>query len=205
MATLTGKTPKDTYGGLLKVSPTGLVSTLQTVEDGFGHASPLQLSTTAFAIHNLTFPSTNALPGRVLAVSEDGLSMVWVDAGGSSSPTAKGTIQVSDGTSLVSVAVGSNGQVLTADSTQASGVKWATPASGGSGEALADSATYTYNADNAIDTVTEDIGGNTRTSVYTYNGSGAIETVTTTYLGVTRQETYTYVDGRISTMTATIL
>jgi len=48
--------------------------------------------------------------------------------------TTKGDILSNDGTNDVRLAVGSNGQVLTADSTQSSGVKWATPSSGGSVE-----------------------------------------------------------------------
>jgi len=41
--------------------------------------------------------------------------------------TTKGDIIVNDGTNSIRVAVGTNNQVLTADSAQASGVKWATP------------------------------------------------------------------------------
>lgn len=47
---------------------------------------------------------------------------------------AKGDVLVATGAATVSrVAVGTNAQVLTADSTQASGVKWATPVAGGGG------------------------------------------------------------------------
>lgn len=42
--------------------------------------------------------------------------------------TTKGNIIVHDGTNSISLGVGSNAQVLTADSAQASGVKWKTPA-----------------------------------------------------------------------------
>lgn len=46
--------------------------------------------------------------------------------------TAKGDVQVGTGTATSAIVpVGTNGQVLTADSTAASGTKWATPASGG--------------------------------------------------------------------------
>lgn len=44
----------------------------------------------------------------------------------------KGEMLVGNGTNLTTLAVGSNGQVLTADSAEASGVKWATPSGGGS-------------------------------------------------------------------------
>lgn len=43
--------------------------------------------------------------------------------------TTKGDMVVDNGTAPVRLAVGSNGQVLTADSTQADGLHWATPAS----------------------------------------------------------------------------
>lgn len=47
--------------------------------------------------------------------------------------TTKGDIIVSNGTDNIRLAVGANDTVLTADSTQASGVKWAAAAGGGGG------------------------------------------------------------------------
>ncbi|WP_374028666.1 tail fiber domain-containing protein [Bdellovibrio bacteriovorus] len=44
--------------------------------------------------------------------------------------TAKGALITNDGTNDVSLAVGTNGQVLSADSTQAGGLKWITPTTG---------------------------------------------------------------------------
>jgi len=47
--------------------------------------------------------------------------------------TTKGDVIVHNGTDNIRLAVGTNDQVLTADSTQASGVKWADAAGGGGG------------------------------------------------------------------------
>lgn len=55
----------------------------------------------------------------------------WVSIGGGSSPlTTKGDLYTYS-TTDARLGVGTNGQVLTADSAEATGIKWATPASGG--------------------------------------------------------------------------
>lgn len=50
MTTLTGTKIANTYGGLLKVSSTGVSSTLQNVTDGYGNNSAIQLSNSTFNI-----------------------------------------------------------------------------------------------------------------------------------------------------------
>ncbi len=50
MTTLTGTKIANTYGGLLKVSSTGVSGTLQNVTDGYGNNSAIQLSNSTFNI-----------------------------------------------------------------------------------------------------------------------------------------------------------
>lgn len=59
-----------------------------------------------------------------------------LDGLGSSTLTTKGDLLTRDASAVARLGVGSDGQVLTADSAQTLGVKWATPTSG-SGSALA--------------------------------------------------------------------
>jgi hypothetical protein len=79
-------------------------------------------------------PKTNqTLYNTALAsyVRFNGSAWASVSLGGSSSPTTtKGDLIVRDATTDVRQPVGTNGQVLTADSTVANGLKWATPAVG---------------------------------------------------------------------------
>jgi hypothetical protein len=71
-------------------------------------------------------------------------------------PTAKGDIfPASSGTTLTRLAVGANGTVLTADSTTATGLKWATGGSGGGKVLQVVTATLTTTASTTSSTFTD--------------------------------------------------
>jgi hypothetical protein len=94
-----------------------------------------------------TLPTTPPIPPTVAtgdvitAVHENTVSTAindlwineqWLASNSMTDPTAaKGDIPVRGASGLGALAVGSNGQILTADSTQPLGVKWITPAPGG--------------------------------------------------------------------------
>jgi len=105
--------------------------------------------------------------------------------------TTKGDIYVATGAStVIRLAVGTNGQVLTADSAQASGIKWATAS--GSGDMVA----ATYDPAN----IAEQLVGLTATQTLT-NKTLTSPTLTTPALGVA---TATSINGlTISTTTGT--
>lgn len=71
-----------------------------------------------------------------LSIARGGTGQVSAGAGfdALSPNTTKGDITVRDSSNNIRVAVGTNGQVLTADSAQPSGVKWGDSGAGGSGE-----------------------------------------------------------------------
>ena len=116
----------------------------------------------------ITTPST----GEVLKYNGSG----WVndtDDTGSGLPTAstKGDIAVYNGSAWVIVAAGANDTVLTADSAQSAGVKWAAGASGGGGllGSAVDETTRSYTALNTW----EDISG----ASVTFTAPGSVDVV----------------------------
>ena len=50
MSTLTGKSPKDTYKGLIKTADNDVVNTEKTLTDGDGNALPMSVSPTAIGL-----------------------------------------------------------------------------------------------------------------------------------------------------------
>lgn len=115
--------PTSNFGWQMPVS-TDLVTDLPADFEVFGQAVDTSLA-------DLKGGTT----GQVLAkASNTDMDFVWsADASGipASAFTAKGNILVGTGTSTYTAqAVGTNGQVLTANSAQADGVEWATPSSG---------------------------------------------------------------------------
>jgi hypothetical protein len=116
---------------------------------------------------------------------------------------AKGDLAVGTGSDTASrLAVGTDGHVLTADSTQSTGVKWATPSGGGgSGPAyadlvLADSPTRFYKLDDTSGTTAVDSSGNSSNG--TYNNAPTLNQTSLLYSGAGACVSF---DGSNDTMT----
>jgi hypothetical protein len=69
MTTLTGNKIANTYGGLLKVSSTGVSNTLQNVQDGFGNNSAIQLSNSTFNISGAWQLGGSAITANAAAIN----------------------------------------------------------------------------------------------------------------------------------------
>lgn len=104
--------------------------------------SPTLVTPTIADFSNATHNHSNAAGGGTIAIADTTGTLAIARGGtGQTTQTAafdalaptttKGDVIVHNGTDNIRIAVGSDTQVLTADSAEASGVKWATPAGGG--------------------------------------------------------------------------
>jgi hypothetical protein len=80
MASLIGRSPKDTFKELLKLSTEGqgVDATLQTVQDGLGNNTPLQISSATVALGGLKWPTSGGTTGKILAVSATSNQLEWL-------------------------------------------------------------------------------------------------------------------------------
>lgn len=117
-------------------------SQLTGIVDAAGSALPSNLVTTSSSGQIPTFQGPDGYTGS-LRLKHTGTGVTWIlhphDTGTAIPATlvdAKGDLLVGTAADTVGrLAAGSNGQVLTADSTVTAGVKWATPSGGGGGSA----------------------------------------------------------------------
>jgi hypothetical protein len=126
-----------TYPNFTITSNDQFVGTVTSV-GGTGTVNGISLSGTVTSSGSLTLGGT--LSGVSLSTQVSGTLPIANGGTGQTSQTAafdalaptttKGDLIVNDGSDNIRLAVGTNNYVLTADSTQASGVKWATVAAG---------------------------------------------------------------------------
>jgi hypothetical protein len=149
-----------------------------------GYSDPL---TTKGDLLGHSASATDRLPvgsnGQILtADSTQTLGVKWAAAASGSVATdtiwdTKGDLAAATGADAASkLAVGSNGQVLTADSTQSTGLKWATPASGPSWSQITNvpGTTYTGSEWNTLGGTWSSDGTNLNTTAVSSNFSRAV-------------------------------
>jgi hypothetical protein len=73
MTTLSGRTLDSSFGELLKIDSVGMTTSLQSVEDGNGVASPLMLSTTAISLNGLQWPTSGGTNGAFLQLGSNNM------------------------------------------------------------------------------------------------------------------------------------
>jgi trimeric autotransporter adhesin len=112
-------------------------------------------SLTSFPTFNQNTTGTASNVTGTVAIANGGTGQTTAVASfdALSPATTKGDLIVSNGTDNVRLAVGTDTHVLTADSTQASGVKWAAASGGGSALTVKDEGTTLSSAVTSIDFV----------------------------------------------------
>ena len=116
-----------------------------------------QTTTGALAYRSATANVNTALPigtaNQVLRVNSGGTAPEWATTSDQTPLTTKGDLFGFD-TADARIPVGTNGHILTADSTESLGVKWAAPASGVTfaGASVTNVSTSTISVSNATDT-----------------------------------------------------
>lgn len=111
-------------------SLSGNVTTIQLANSSTPGAVPTALSLSAGEL------VVNTADGKLYFKDSGGSVKVLSQADQIAPLTTKGDLVVNDGTSNVRLPVGTDGDVLTADSSVAAGVKWAAAGGGGGGGAL---------------------------------------------------------------------
>lgn len=115
------------------VSFNGTADIVVTAAAGTLTGATLAAGVTASSLTGLGTIATGVWQGTVVGINYGGTGQATATAGFDAlSPlTTKGDILAYTGSHNARLAVGANGTVLTADSTQSSGLKWATPPGGG--------------------------------------------------------------------------
>ena len=125
------ETPDDT--DLVKDGAAAIRTLGSSIDTTTKNLNP-QTTTGALAYRSATANVNTALPigtaGQVLRVNSGATAPEWATTADQTPLTTKGDLFGFD-TADARIPVGTNGHILTADSTQALGVKWAAPAGGG--------------------------------------------------------------------------
>lgn len=141
-----------------KTLVTALIKTSLSIEDpGAGTNAVVIQSPTLGASYTLTLPVDDGSSGQVLSTNGSGV-LSWIPSSAASPLTTKGDIYTYS-TVDDRLPVGTNGQVLSADSAEATGLKWITAAGVGANTALSNLASVAINTSLISDTdVTDDLG-----------------------------------------------
>jgi hypothetical protein len=153
---------------------------------------------------NATPPAGNIIGGGVL-YADSGYLRYRDSSGGVHMPIStsgtKGNILVHNGASWVSLSVGTNGQVLSSNSAQPTGLEWITGGSGG-GHIIASAGTpYAQRATlNFIGATVADDAGNNRTNV-TITSGASYQTIKSAGSAVTARPTLNFVNNTANGVT----